>query len=761
MPRPLRALAWPALLALACGSGEAPASSQPPRAAAPSDAGYLDYVLTAPEFRPLRSQPEPPGSARWDTWLYMPWRYRWTIGTGDEGGALCRRLGINGGVSDHGQGPLDWLTRWNLRFYNDHTAGKGALYLSPDGLDAALRDPRAVRPRPLGPALLAELGETMARNIRDRGLRGSPLRVAYALDDEISAGSLSRPAVWRLNGDDAAYGRWLRAYYGPGVSTPPTPRWIGFDEVRGDLAKPLREIDLSPLLDRMTYNDSVWASFLGDLVERCNREDPQTPCGFVGGQGPSLWGGFDWAKLAHKIQLVEAYDIGSAPAILRSLAPGIPRVTTHFHAEKEPGQDSWLAWHSLAQGDRGMIGWVDDGWFAGGRPRPWLERFAPALRELGGVQGKKMVGARWLHDGIAIYYSHPSIQVSWCLDAEPHGATWPRRNDDHRLGTSHLVRKAWEEMLTDAGLRYGFLPYDEVVRHGVPPEYKVLILPACYALSAVEAQRIADFAASGGTVIADFACGLFDPHGRGRPRGALDGLFGVRHDGTETRADFFGGRLWVETDQEKGYGYHRYRELFATAQPRLHQGFAVAERRLPVGAGKGHAVYLNLSPQRYLMAREEGTATAADREVFLKPVFAALGEPWVTVRSLTPPGEPFEPVPRLATTAWAKDGRTLVFVLQDVSLRGSATGNRGAEGLVERRLPLEVRFAAPVTGAVDERTGRKLPDGSRFTFELDTTQAVFVSFAGAPPRTAAKHDPEGSEGSSHADQDADHDHRRR
>jgi hypothetical protein len=724
MPRPLRAFAWLALPVLACGPGEATPPAHPP-GAPPADAGYLDYVLAAPEFRPVRSVPD----TRWDTWLYMPWRYRWTIGTGDEGGALCRRLGINGGVSDHGQGPLDWLARWNLRFYNDHTAGKGVLSLSPDGLDRAMRNPRAVRPHPLGPALLAELGETMARTIH--GLRGSPLRVAYALDDEISAGSLNRPAVWRLNGDDASYGRWLRAYYGP-AAPDVVPRWAGFDEVRGDLAKPLAEIDLSPFLDRMTYNDSQWANFLGALVERCNREDPQTPCGFVGGQAPSLWGGFDWAKLAPKIQFVEAYDAGSAPAILQSLAPGIPRVTTHFHDDtKGPGQDSWLAWHYFAHGDRGMIGWVD-GWFADGRPRPWLERFAPTLRELGGVQGKKMVGARRLHDGIALYLSQPSIQVSWCLDAEPHGATWPRRNDDHRLGTSHLVRKAWEGMLTDAGLHYGFLPYAEVVKHGVPGEYKVLILPACYALSAIEARRIEGFAAAGGTVIADFACGLFDPHGHGRRRGALDDLFGIAHDGTETRAGFFGGRLWVETDQEAGYGYRRYRELFSTVQPRLYQGFAVAERRLPVGARKGRAVYLNLSPQRYLMAREEGTATAADRRVFLEPAFSALGTgkaPWIEARAIDASGGP---APRLETTVWSKDGRTLVFVLQDATITGTATGSRGAEGLVERRMPIEVRLAAPVTGAVDERTGRGLPDGDRFTFELDTTEAVFFSFAGAP-----------------------------
>lgn len=752
MPRPSCALAWLAPLLLACGPGPAATSpAQPPRAAA-SDAGYLDYVLNAPEFRPVRSGPALE-VGRWDTWLYMPWRYRWTIGTGDEGGLFCRRYGINGGVSDHGRGPLAWLERWGLRFYNDHTAGKGDLFLIPGqapggrkGMDQALRDPRAVRPRPLGPTLRAELEETLARNIR--ALRASPQRVAYALDDEISTGSLARPAAWRLDGDDAAYARWLRAYYGPGAT--PAPRWVGPDEVRPELGKALGEIDLSPFLDRMTYNDSVWADFIGALVERCNREDPETPCGFVGGQAPGLFGGYDWAKLARKIQFVEAYDLGSAPAILRSFAPRIPRATTHFHKEagrSTAGQDSRLAWHTFAHGDRGLIGWVE-GWFEegpkgqAGRPRPWLDRFAPTLRELGGVQGKKLVGARWLGDGIAIYYSHPSIQVSWCLDAEPHGASWPRRNDDHRLGTSHLVRKAWEEMLTDAGLRYDFLSYAEVAAHGVPPEVRVLILPACYALSAVEARRIADFATAGGTVIADFACGLFDPHGKGRRRGALDDLFGVAHDGTETRADFFAGRLWVETDQEKGYGYHRYRELFATAQPRLQQGFAVAERRLPVTAegagrpaGRGRAVYLNLSPQRYLMNREEGTATEAQRRVFLAPVFAALrGAPWIRARPLGPAAAP--PF-RLETTAWSKDGRTLVFVLQDAEISGTATGGGTAEGLVEGRVPVEVRLTAPVTGVVDERTGRRLPDGDRFTFTLEATEAVLFSFAGAP-RTIAR-----------------------
>jgi len=709
-----------ALLGLALACAQAEPRERP-------EGAYLDYLRHAPELRPVRKV----AARRWDTWIYMPWRYQWTIGTGEAGGRFCRDFGINGGMTDHGEGPLDWLERWHLRFYNDHTAGRGDLYLEPDGLDARLRDPNAVRPRPLDSALADRLGETVAARVRNT--RRSPLRIAYALDDEASWGSFARPAVWRINDDEAAYRSWLQSYYGinQGGAAPPA-RFVSPDALFPQLARPLKEIDLSPLLDRMSYNDSVWANLLGGLVERCNREDPETPCGIVGAQGPGLWGGFDYAKLARKVQFIEAYDLGSSHEILRSLDRDntVPRVTTHFHDESRgSGQDAWLAWHYFAHGDRGMIGWVDGSWFEEGRPRPWLGRFKPTLEELGKVQGPKLAGARSLHDGIAIYYSHPSIQVSWMLDAEAHGKTWPNRNDDFRLGTSHNVRRAWETMLADAGLRYDFLSYDQVALRGVPGEYRVLILPAVYALSDAEARRIADFARAGGTVIADFACGLFDQHGRGRTRGALDDLFGVTHDGSETKADFFAGRLWVETNQDAGYGLHRWRDLFATLQPRLQQGYAVAERRLPVGTerrvGRGRAVYLNLSPQRYLMEREEGHGDEERRRPFLDPVRRAGVTPWITASS-------GRPIP-LEATYWSKGGRTFVFVLQNVPVAGRSTGGGGAVGLAEGELPVEVRLAAPVGDVRDERTGRKLQNGNHFRFQIAATEAALFSFAGLPP----------------------------
>jgi hypothetical protein len=409
-----------------------------------------------------------------------------------------------------------------------------------------------------------------------------------------------------------------------------------------------------------------------------------------------------------------------AVALLASLVVSIERIGA---------ADSYLDY--FAHGNRGLIGWVE-GWFDGAQPRPWLAEYRDTLKELGTVQGRKLVGARWLHDRVAIYYSHPSIQVSWCLDIEPHGKTWVNRDgSDHRLGTSHCVRRAWEDLLTDAGLQYSFVSYDEIVTRGVPDDYRVLILPACYALSDIEAERIADFCRRGGTVIADFACGIFDQHGKGRTQGALDQLFGVQHDGSATRADFFSGKLWVETDQDAGYSAESWRERFATLDCRLEHGFAVAERSLPIRTvrqvGRGTAVYLNLSPQRYLQYREEASATEAQRTVFLKHVLATV-TPWVTVSS-----EGKRP-PNCEVTYWTQGERTFLFVVQKTATGGDPAGGNWAQGLVNREIPMTVEFAAPVRDVVDERSGRHLGDGRTFRLPFRTCEAVLLSVLGDPAR---------------------------
>jgi hypothetical protein len=83
---------------------------------------------------------------------------------------------------------------------------------------------------------------------------------------------------------------------------------------------------------------------IGELVETANKADPDTPCGFVGGQAPNIWGGYDYAKPTKKIQFIEAYNLGSSQAIIRSFNPAnaMPQVTTHFHSdERGTANDIW------------------------------------------------------------------------------------------------------------------------------------------------------------------------------------------------------------------------------------------------------------------------------------------------------------------------------------------------------------------------------------------------------------------------------------
>ena len=190
-------------------------------------------------------------AGRWDTWLYMPWRYRWTIGTGEEGGRFCRDYGINGGFTDHGEGPLDWLDRWNLRFYNDHTAGKGDLYLEPGDLPATGaagcpgRPPPAARrgPRSRGCAeTVAARSSATVRRAPGGWPTPSTTRSPGARSPARSPGG-STPTTRPTRAGSAATTE---------ASAPARPAGSRRTTCCAQLGKPLREIDLSPFLDRMT-----------------------------------------------------------------------------------------------------------------------------------------------------------------------------------------------------------------------------------------------------------------------------------------------------------------------------------------------------------------------------------------------------------------------------------------------------------------------------------------------------------------------------
>ena len=690
---------------------------------------YEDYIRHSEDFRPVR-QEKAWALHAFPSWTYMPWTHQWTIGYTEDSGRWSVAHGYTGAFMDRGEnsppGRLAWIDRFHLRFYMDHAAGKGLLHLWDGGelkAHAAELHGTGVRPVPLNAATRDKLQALLREHIAH--VKASPNRAAYALDDEASWGHFVHPAMWQVTDDPAAYPKWLSEIYGP--SSPKRDRWVSYEDLRGRLPSwTVREFDASPLMDQWTFNDSVWTRYLGGLVEYSNTLDPATPCGLVGGQMPSPFGGYDYARLMRKVQFLEAYNLGSSQAIIRSFNPhnALPILTTAFH--RSSADDIWQTWYYLAHGNRGQIGWVEN-WFDGTTPMPWHEEVAPAYLEAAQKIGPLLAGAEWKHDGIAILYSHPSIQLGWILDAQAHGKTWGNRNADERLSSAAHVRHAWENMLRDAGLQYNYLSYLDLIATGVPADIKALILPACLSLSDAEARAIEAFCARGGTVIADYLPGVWDQHGKGRAGGgALDALFGVRHDPALSARDLFGGKLWVEVDQDARYSWTTFDEFLTkdNAAPVDAGGFHRAVRDLPVRHaqthGRGNAVLMNLSPQWYNAARS-GPGAEAARAAFLQPLTAAGLKPRVRLKDPSA-------APTAEITYWSQGDRTVLFLCQNPEITGNSEGGGNSLGLGSGTIRATLQFTREVKDLRNERTGETLPSGREITLPWKQNEALVLSF---------------------------------
>lgn len=697
---------------------------------------YARYVRNSRDFHRVK-QDKAWCRQAFPGWIYMPWTYQWNVGYTEASGRWSVAHGYNGafldgngGAPDSPAGKLDWINRFGLHFYMDHTAGKGSLHL----WDGGKQKPHlqelhgtGIRAIPLNDALKDRLCGIIRQNVTQ--VKASQMRSAYALDDEASWGHFVHPTMWQVTDDMAAFPAWLKEIYGS-ASAPSRPRWITYEEIRPHLPEwSVRDFDASPLMDQWSFNDSVWCNFLGSLVEYANSVDPDTPCGIVGGQAPNAFGGYDYAKLMRKLQYIEAYNLGSSQAVIRSFNPhnAVPAVTSHFH--KSVPDDIWQVWYYLAHGNRGHIGWVE-GWFDGVTPKPWHDAVAPHYLEAGKKIGPLLQDAEWMHDGVALYYSHPSLQLGWIMDAQAHGRTWVNRDGDHRLGGSHMVRQAWENMLRDSGIQYNHLAYVNVIQGGVPAEYHTLILPACLCLSDAEARAIEAFCRAGGTVIADYLPGIWDQHGRGRIKGgALDSMFGARHDPAMKAANVFGGKLWCETDQDANFGWKSYSEFLTNGSTCLkdESGFNKAVRDMPVATsrrvGNGTAVLMNLSPQWYNAYRVAGHEAAKHRDTFMRHIRPASAGRWVEIDGAGAAEFGYE-----ITYFRKADGRKVLFVCWNPEIVGSEVGGGNAVGLKPSPIDITLRFTKPVREVRDERAGKSLGAGQRFKFTWPRNEAIVLSF---------------------------------
>jgi len=587
----------------------------------------------------LTKVPSIPSRPEWNRFKILIWQYKTSVLNDFH---LYQKVGLGGFHIDRGAGKenlVEFSLKERFPYYVDHAADKGVLHLKePDVQAVTGKYGLTIRPHSLAdPDTLKQLKEHLDRNVK---ATRKGLVLAYAFDDEISLGSYVVPCDVDSHPLSLMWFRhWLRNKYQTIYSL--NRSWStdyktfdevipkSFGEVRAETHKPfLSKWNLAPWMEFRQFMDLQFAQVLAKLTRYTNAIDPNIPAGFVGAQGPGPWGGYDYAKVSRVVQWMENYDIHGSNEILRSFWNHDRRpIMKTFSSAKDPKLDSWFLWYYMLHGNQAVIAWPE-GWFrsSGNEIAPHILANKETFEEIQGKISEPIVNPKTVFDPdpIGIYYSHPSLQVGWVMDAIVHGKNWVNRNGsiDNKNQTAGVLRNVWCKVLEDLGLQYDFITYLDVEEEMVKlnKKFKVIVLPKTVCLSDKEAQALKEFVHDGGILIADYLCGLMDQHGKGRERGVLDDLFGVVRN--ESAGYMNGGGL-TEIDGEKyqksfldrfsNYdGAYRYREIVVFERGTKHQrGCKAIEIKKFLGQfhqssvvienqfGKGRTFYLNLSPLEY------------------------------------------------------------------------------------------------------------------------------------------------------------------
>lgn len=412
------------------------------------------------------------------------------------------------------------------------------------------------------------------------------------------------------------------------------------------LEKTLGEINstegwnLASWCDFRNFMDLTMSNFVRRANNLCHELDPHARVGTEGGQSPWAFGWYNYENVCDVVDVIEPYNIGNNVEIIRGLGNHRIIQLNTYGFQHKPGsrpedlteadrlaqrQATRRVWWQLFHESRAAIIWdytEDDYRFVGPDREltPAALTFKDTFREIRSGIGNLVIAARRTHDGVAIHYSHPSVQVHWMIENLKRGKRWPV----DEVGDSDLrfngVRNSFTKLVEDLNLQYEFVGSRQIVSGALNSgEFKVLILPQSIAMSADEVARVREFVENGGTVIADYRVATMDEHGRDLGRGQLDVLFGIARGGAPKSAagpvrgvaDFRGvlakGKTWNLSAGETNL--------------RLEGGTALAEQAgIPTvvvrEVGKGLAAYLNLELFPYQHWRVRPGQEAGVRELF-------------------------------------------------------------------------------------------------------------------------------------------------
>ena len=132
------------------------------------------------------------------------------------------------------------------------------------------------------------------------------------------------------------------------------------------------------------------------------------------------------------------------------------------------------------------------------------DAYAVTFAEIRGGIGALLIASEPQSDPVAILYSPASFRTQWMLEQKPKGDAWMKRKSETETESNAARDAMWayRHAVTHLGLQPAYVASVGDLR---TRGFKALILPHAIALSPDDARAIREFAAAGGTVIADVA----------------------------------------------------------------------------------------------------------------------------------------------------------------------------------------------------------------------------------------------------------------
>ncbi|MCF7855358.1 MAG: beta-galactosidase [Candidatus Pacebacteria bacterium] len=459
---------------------------------------------------------------------------------------------------------------------------------------------------------------------------------------------------------------YLKSVYGSieNVNSQWESRFESWEDIRfeNEASMLARPDNPSPWVDFRMFVSHRYIGLLQKMRATIREKDPGAMVGMDGMEHISSYDGYDWWAISRNFDMQNTYAYYFASCgfpnklfnghAIRSFAPRTNLRGCWMNWVQLGREIPYVSWTMLFSGFNSIWWWEALCLGYEAEAFDWHYQPTPAFRQIMEQVAEMKQGAATLlahsqpeKPKVAVHYSENNWHASTlssrignhinCLGEQNDlwfDPAWRPRRHRHAGEESQAFADIWKDaprvghyaaatrnavtVLNDLSVPFNLVSRRQIEADGLN-DYKVLVLPFVESLSDREAEKITAFVNNGGTVIADYRCGIRDLHGRLRPRAALDKIFGI------TQTAPFTPRKEPTMNIIDGV-YPCHTTSFFSQNIELEQGRAngVNQHGDPVLVrnrfGKGTGVFLNFDLYRYFDLRRR------DEEHMLRELFGRL-----------------------------------------------------------------------------------------------------------------------------------------